>query len=73
MLAGEYDPNGIYLENVVRIAAGANFSMALTRNGRVLSWGANAAGQLGNGGVNTGVNSRPVEAILPQAPIMPWQ
>lgn len=37
------------LTNVVAVAAGSNFSLALLRNGTVKSWGNNDKGQLGNG------------------------
>jgi hypothetical protein len=40
------------LGNVVRVAAGAAFSVALRQDGSVLTWGANTAGQLGNGGTS---------------------
>jgi alpha-tubulin suppressor-like RCC1 family protein len=38
---------------VVRIAAGAAFSLALKSDGTVLAWGRNASGQLGNGAAPT--------------------
>jgi alpha-tubulin suppressor-like RCC1 family protein len=37
------------LSDIVAIAAGGSHSLALDREGRVWSWGANFAGQLGNG------------------------
>ncbi len=37
------------LTNVVAIAAGANFSLALRSNGTVMAWGGNSSGQLGDG------------------------
>jgi alpha-tubulin suppressor-like RCC1 family protein len=37
------------LTNVVAIAAGSYFSMALKRDGTVMAWGLNAAGQIGDG------------------------
>ncbi len=37
------------LTGVVQIAAGVNFSMALTADGTVYTWGANDSGQLGRG------------------------
>jgi alpha-tubulin suppressor-like RCC1 family protein len=36
------------LTNVIAVAAGSNFSMALKSDGTVWAWGANANGQLGN-------------------------
>jgi alpha-tubulin suppressor-like RCC1 family protein len=48
---------------VVQIGVGGFFALALTDQGRVYSWGANNAGQLGDG---TTVNrSTPVEVIAP--------
>ena len=44
-------------------AAGCHYSLALTSTGRVLAWGGNAHGELGDGKtVQTGL---PVEAKLP--------
>ena len=40
------------------MAAGANHSLALLSNGTVMAWGANAAGQLGDG--NNTASSVPV-------------
>ena len=42
------DPTG-FLTNVVAIAAGDNYSMALKRDGSVWAWGSNSDGQLGDG------------------------
>ena len=39
------------LTNVVGIAAGADHALALLKNGTVMAWGDNDAGELGNGGV----------------------
>lgn len=39
---------GSELSNVAAIAAGNNYSIALTRSGKVLAWGASDNGQLGN-------------------------
>lgn len=41
------------LTDVIAIAAGANHSLALKRNGTVWAWGYNGVGQLGNSGGNT--------------------
>ncbi|MGA2455653.1 MAG: IPT/TIG domain-containing protein [Solirubrobacteraceae bacterium] len=40
---------GSYLTEVVSIAAGGDFSLALLKNGTVAAWGANNQGQLGTG------------------------
>ncbi|MFG2111457.1 Ig-like domain repeat protein [Streptomyces sp. NPDC048718] len=45
------------------IAAGQSHSIALTSDGRVLTWGGNFAGQLGDG--TTTQHTTPVEALLP--------
>jgi alpha-tubulin suppressor-like RCC1 family protein len=48
---------------IISIAAGKEFSMALTTSHRILTWGYNGAGQLGNGS-NTD-SAIPVRAQLP--------
>jgi alpha-tubulin suppressor-like RCC1 family protein len=45
------------------LAGGQDFSMALTRGGRILTWGANGSGQLGNG--TTTDSATPVTVHLP--------
>jgi alpha-tubulin suppressor-like RCC1 family protein len=45
------------------LAGGQDFSMALTRGGRILTWGGNGLGQLGNG--TTTDSSTPVRVHLP--------
>jgi alpha-tubulin suppressor-like RCC1 family protein len=56
-------------DRVISIAAAGNLSLALTRSGKLYTWGSNARGQLGNGGtalfssvavaVQTGTNGLP--------------
>jgi IPT/TIG domain/Regulator of chromosome condensation (RCC1) repeat len=42
-------PNGPYLEEVTQVASGDWFSVALQRDGRVLTWGTGGQGELGRG------------------------
>ncbi|MEU8542435.1 Ig-like domain repeat protein [Streptomyces sp. NPDC048717] len=46
------------------ISAGGEFSLALTSDGRVLAWGYNRSGQLGEG-TNTRYHPTPVETLIP--------
>ncbi len=48
----EVDTTGI-TDEIVAIAAGGEFSLALTSTGKVYAWGSNAKGQLGNGTTTT--------------------
>jgi alpha-tubulin suppressor-like RCC1 family protein len=41
------------LSNVMSVAAGKNHALALTERGEVWAWGANSAGQLGQGDLNS--------------------
>jgi hypothetical protein len=46
------DPNGIFLNNIFYVSGGNNSSFALeTGTGRVLAWGENTNGQLGDGSI----------------------
>jgi alpha-tubulin suppressor-like RCC1 family protein len=54
-------PKGVI---VTSVRAGCHHSVALTTVGRVLTWGANTYGQLGDG--NTASRERPVYAKLPK-------
>ncbi|MFC7337592.1 hypothetical protein ACFQY0_10420 [Haloferula chungangensis] len=46
-------------KSVVKVAAGADHSLALTSDGRVFAWGSNSSGKLGNG--TSSSSSVPVE------------
>ncbi|WP_256257832.1 MULTISPECIES: RCC1 domain-containing protein [unclassified Paenibacillus] len=51
--------------SVVKTSAGENFALALRSDGTVLSWGANAYGQLGvYGSLNDPANHRPQKAMM---------
>ena len=44
------DPNGIdKLTDIINVSSGQNFMVALKKDGRVVAWGDNQYGQLGNG------------------------
>jgi alpha-tubulin suppressor-like RCC1 family protein len=48
---------------VTAISAGTRFSLARTSDGRILSWGNNASGQLGNGGCPGTVSTTPASWV----------
>jgi alpha-tubulin suppressor-like RCC1 family protein len=48
---------------ITQVSAGANHSLAVTSDGRVLAWGDNGVGQLGDGTTTTRLT--PVEVALP--------
>ena len=49
----------------VQVVAGANHALAVTADGRVLSWGWNIGGQLGDGTITD--RTRPVDVVgLPE-------
>ena len=55
IVKGIYDETEKELDNIVDIAAGYYYNLALDSNGNVLSWGYNGYGQLGNG-TTTNIN-----------------
>jgi hypothetical protein len=55
------DGGGAAITDVVAVAVGQYFSLALKRDGRVLAWGDNAQGQLGDGTTTTRL--RPVAVL----------
>jgi alpha-tubulin suppressor-like RCC1 family protein len=54
---------------VAEISAGCLDNMARTTSGRVLSWGANSLGQLGNGNTTAASSSHPVRVKLPASQV----
>jgi alpha-tubulin suppressor-like RCC1 family protein len=46
---GATSPCASHLEEVTAVSAGDEYALALLRSGRVVSWGENISGQLGNG------------------------
>ncbi len=54
------------LRNIVQVAAGNNFSLALSADGRVFGWGSNNCGQLGDPETTTRFTSpRAIEGLPP--------
>jgi alpha-tubulin suppressor-like RCC1 family protein len=55
------------LEEVVAVSASPNYSLALLKDGKVVAWGGNGEGQLGDGKTNTTqpFSDVPVEVELP--------
>lgn len=51
-----------FLRNIAAIAAGDDFSVAVRSDGRVLAWGGNGNGQLGNNNASSG-SPVPVEVV----------
>jgi len=60
---GEQNDNSTYLSNIVAIAAGYQFSLAVDEEGNIWSWGYNNYGQLGNADTNTEKTPVQVEDI----------
>ena len=54
---------GLGAVSVVQIACGDNHSMALTRGGKLFSWGDNQHGQLGHGNLDKIVQPQPIECL----------
>ncbi|MFN8437568.1 MAG: T9SS type A sorting domain-containing protein [Cytophagales bacterium] len=55
------DPSGIYLHNILSITSGVNYSFAIEKGtGKVLAWGKNNAGQLGDSSGSNINKSTPV-------------
>lgn len=48
------------LTNVIKISAGTNHVLALTKDGKVYSWGANGYGNLGIGNTENSNYAKPV-------------
>ncbi|BDR54270.1 hypothetical protein KIMH_03810 [Bombiscardovia apis] len=55
------------LPTMTRITAGRNHTSAITNSRQVYSWGANTAGQLGQGSSDTNQHSQPTQAQATQA------
>jgi alpha-tubulin suppressor-like RCC1 family protein len=60
---GEADGDGTYLTDIVAIAAGAYFNLALDVEGNVWAWGDNSNGELGNDSTTTAKTPVAVEDI----------
>lgn len=58
-----------YLSNIVKIAAGTDHVIALSKEGEVYAWGLNDVGQLGNGGTTRSVFANKVLSVNGQDPI----
>jgi len=59
VLTGDQMSGSGFLEDIVQIAAGENFTLALDKNGQVWSWGTNGSAQLGvNNTTNYGAPKR---------------
>ncbi len=57
---------GSHLTNVSDLAAGSEFSLALTNSGNVLAWGNDARGQLGYDPVDNFFTTKPAYQAVPQ-------
>jgi len=58
-----------YLSNIVKISAGVDHVMALSKTGEVYTWGFNDVGQLGNGSTTRGVFASKMLDSIGQNPI----
>jgi len=61
-LASNVAVHVVGLTNIIKIASGGNFSLAVDLNGTLWAWGDNSYGQLGDNGVENGTN-RPVQVL----------
>lgn len=52
-------------DHVVQVAVAKRSACALTKDGRVLCWGANDHGELGQGSVDTDAHPTPIERRFP--------
>jgi len=55
---------GTELDNIIKVSAGLNYSLALDSGGKIWAWGENEYGQLGN---NDTINNSPLDVYLPTA------
>lgn len=52
------------LNNIVKVASGINYSMALSDEGKVYVWGNNTYGQLGTGGLKSASEPIILESLV---------
>ncbi|MFF2149689.1 RCC1 domain-containing protein, partial [Kitasatospora sp. NPDC058190] len=62
---GQTAPCTRFLTDVVAIAAGFDFSVALRKDGTVFAWGDNFVGELGNGTTSVTPQTTPVQVCAP--------
>jgi alpha-tubulin suppressor-like RCC1 family protein len=68
MLSGQRDSaplsvRGLGSHRIVGVSSGANHALAIAANGAVFSWGANGAGQLGNGSTSAIPYARRIDML----------
>ena len=61
--------NNSFLNNAIAVAAGANHSLALLCDGTIAAWGANNAGQLGNGTTDSSLYPVIVKGLPADIPV----